>query len=140
MEAEEARAQPLLEEIRTWKCHLRSLHASSVALWDSVNVALNRELPLEMSADEKRNVLAVRNSNLIQMFEIYPQLDSGIQRTVQTAGARDSSYAAEMRRAHDSLEVREEQMRELLIELEKADPAAYRTWENRLNSLACEQH
>ena len=133
-----ARAEPLLEEMRTWKCRLQSLHTSSVALWDSVTIALNQELPPVMSANEKRNVLAVRNSDLIQMFEIYPQLDTGIQRLVETAGARDSTYAAEMRRVHDSLEIRETRMRALLAEMEQADPAAYQSWRPRLDSLACE--
>jgi hypothetical protein len=136
---EEARARLLLEEIRTWKCHLQSLHASSVALWDSVNVALNAELPPEISADEKRNLLAVRNSGLIQMFEIYPKLDAGTQEMVAAAGARDSTYAAEMRRAHDSLEVREASFRKLLMEWEETDPQAYPAWESRLSSLVCEQ-
>ncbi len=137
--AADEQAQRLLDDVRTWKCRLQEIHDSSVVLWDSVTSTLARELPADMPADERRNMLAVRNTGLIKMFQVYPQLDADIRQLVESAGVMDVRYADELRATNDSLEQKEAQVRELLASLEQADPEAHETWSGRFSRISCEK-
>lgn len=135
--AVEAEAEALIEEAQRLHCRLQALHEESVALWDAVSARLSEALPAGMPPDERRNMLAVRNTGLIQMFEVYPTLDTAVHRIVENAGRADSGLAAQMRAAKDSLDANEARVRSLLARLEAGYPALLPEWKARFDTVKC---
>lgn len=128
----------LLAEARRLQCRMLELHQQSVALWDKATAELEESLPLDMPPDERRNMLAVRNTGLIQMFEVYPLLDTAIHRVVEGAGQQDEILAAQMRAVKDSIDQNEEQLRHFLSQIQAQEPQAYPEWKKRYDAVTCE--
>ncbi|MBC6994771.1 hypothetical protein QWY85_06970 [Neolewinella lacunae] len=85
--------QPLVHRQQRLRCTMDSLRQQAVQLWDGVVETLDAQLPATMPAEERRNMLAVRNRSLIQMFMAYDSLSPGIQQRVEIAGVQDSLLA-----------------------------------------------
>lgn len=66
-------------------CAMEQLNGESKQLWDTVVHVMDEQLPATMAADERRNMLKVRNASLIRMFEVYPRLPDGVQHQVDEA-------------------------------------------------------
>lgn len=79
------------------RCEMQNLESQATSLWDSVSLVLDQTLPDSMPADERRNMLKVRNTSLIQMFMVYDSLEQPIQALVEEAGKKDEMIAAQMR-------------------------------------------
>jgi hypothetical protein len=88
-----------------------------------------------MPADERRNMLQVRNAGLIRMFMVFDSLPAPLQALVEHAGIRDSLIGAEMRRKQDTLLRYERRVDSLLLHLQKHAPAAYLTETKKLQEL-----
>lgn len=134
----EREANEILAELRARHCAMDSLHAISVALWDSVSRELDARLPADMPSDERRNMLNVRNTGLIQMFQVYPQLDTNIQQLVVWAGERDDELALALRLAQNSLIKSEQRADSLLVALSREHPDALPDWKARYGRVTCE--
>ncbi|MCB0658661.1 MAG: hypothetical protein KDC57_21095 [Saprospiraceae bacterium] len=74
-------------------CQMDSLSVQTTALWDSVNAILQSQMPDSVPSQERNNLLAVRNADLISMFKIFSKMDLATQRMVQEAGSRDAQAA-----------------------------------------------
>ncbi|HMQ50065.1 MAG TPA: hypothetical protein PKA00_21715 [Saprospiraceae bacterium] len=129
------------QELRTaacrYRCQMDELHQASKVLWDSVTLHLSNTLPSDMPADERKNMVAVRNTALIQMFEIYPTLDSSIQQAVENAGLRDVEIAQQMRTLKDSLDTNEAGIQAFMGKLEANSPEQAAAWRNKLVQVTC---
>lgn len=134
---ENAAASALLEQTISWHCRLMALSHQSKVLWDSVAMSMDRQLPADMPADERRNMLAVRNTDLIQMFQVYPQLDSSIRQLVEMAGVKDVEIAQMMHAAQDSLERCDSLSQLLLMGLDKTNPAELAYWKPKFANAQC---
>lgn len=134
---ENAAASALLEQTISWHCRLMDLSHQSKVLWDSVALAMDKQLPADMPADERRNMLAVRNTDLIQMFQVYPQLDSSIRQLVEMAGLKDIQIAQMMHAAQDSLERCDSLSQLLLMGLGKTKPAELTYWKPKFANAQC---
>jgi hypothetical protein len=134
----EVEMEALLAEARRLQCRMLELHQQSVALWDKATAELGQSLPLDMPADERRNMLAVRNTGLIQMFEVYPSLDTAIHRVVEGAGQQDEILATQMRAVKDSIDQNEEQLRHFLSQIQGQELQAYPGWKKRYDAITCE--
>jgi hypothetical protein len=135
----ESEAAPVLEEALQLQCRLTDLSRRTVALWDSVAAALNGTLPADMPADERRNMIAVRNTDLIKMFMVYPSLDSSVHVLVEEAGLADAEFARQMRSVKDSIDANEEKIRRLLAEFENEQPSKLSNWKNKFDQIKCEE-
>lgn len=116
-------------------CSLDSLRREATHLWDAVNRELAASLPTDMPADERRNMLQVRNAGLIQMFMVFDSFPATLQALVEDAGIRDSLIGAEMRRKQDTLLRYERRVDSLLLHLQKQEPAKYLTEIKKLQEL-----
>lgn len=133
-------ATALLEQTRMWHCRLTELSKQSKSLWDSVSVAMDQQLPADMPADERRNILAVRNMELIQMFQVYPLLDTQVRQLVEMAGDKDVQIAQLMHAAQDSLERCDSLSQQLLMEINKKSPAELAYWKPMFSNAQCESN
>ena len=75
-----------------------ALHKQVDSIWASTTEMLAVSLPVDMPADERRNMLQVRNAELIQMFEVFELLDNDVKLLVKDSGMKDRTIADEMRR------------------------------------------
>ncbi|MCB0569532.1 MAG: hypothetical protein KDC66_07210 [Phaeodactylibacter sp.] len=131
-------ARALYGEAQHLHCRLQALHEESVQLWDTVAARLSATLPADMPPDERRNMVAVRNTGLIQMFEVYPTLDTAVHRLVENAGHRDAGLAAQMRAVKDRLDTNEALVRSLLSRMEDRHPSLLPEWKARFDEVHCE--
>ena len=74
-----------------------SLKTLNDSIWLEVTQTLERDLPKDLPADERRNMLQLKNADLLQMFQVFDSLDSGLQNKVMEAGKRDQDLALQMR-------------------------------------------
>jgi hypothetical protein len=133
----EGKCAAQIAEARRLHCRMLELHRQAVVLWDQANDQLAQSLPQGMPPDERRNMLAVRNTGLIQMFEVYPTLDSAIHRLVEEAGQQDEALAAQMKAVKDSLDQNDEQIRMLLSQLQNRQPERFVHWKEQYDTLGC---
>ncbi|MEZ4980482.1 MAG: hypothetical protein R2769_02630 [Saprospiraceae bacterium] len=70
-------------------CHLTTLKEKITTVWDRIAQLLEEQLPEEMPEDEKSNMIAVRNANLIRMFQSYDSLEADLKDSIQKAEAID---------------------------------------------------
>lgn len=75
----EATLLELFQKEKVLNCQLASMKDSITTEWDSINHLLEENLPAEMPAEEKANMLKVRNANLIRMFQSYDAVDEGVK-------------------------------------------------------------
>jgi uncharacterized protein YdcH (DUF465 family) len=87
----------LAERSRLIECKMEALQAESEKLWDKTNEELAKALPKDIEAYEKKNMLKVRNADLIRMFETYNNLDKPIKAKVDLAEKMDFAMADSMR-------------------------------------------
>ena len=92
-QALQAEARQLAAGMDSLSCTLRQLEDSTRVLWDGVNAALDENLPANMPPIERKNMLAVRNTQLIEMFQNYDSLGESVHRLVREAGVKDEAIA-----------------------------------------------
>ncbi len=96
-------------------CHLNALQDSIRQDWDNINMLLDKNLPAETPAEERANILKVRNANLIRMFESFEQVDDETKQALHNTEMNDQKVAQRMialkKKAHDI-----ESKRNLLLE------------------------
>jgi hypothetical protein len=125
-----AEGEALVAESAKLACEQKTLGVQLKALWDSVAVALDQKLPPDMPADERRNMLAVRNTSLIQMFEVYSELDTVIHRLVEQAGDQDVALALRLKENQNRIQEHEEVIGRFLSGIKDEKEAA--VWTKRL--------
>lgn len=125
-----AEGEALVAESTELACEQKALGVKLDALWDSVAVALDQKLPADMPADERRNMLAVRNTSLIQMFEVYSTLDTAIHRLVERAGDQDVALALRLKENQNRIQDHEAKLAEFLARIK--DPKEVADWTRKL--------
>ncbi len=133
-------ALELFGEKKALDCRMEQLHQQADSLWDEVAASLSRALPADMPADERRNMIQVRNTGLIMMFQSFPTLDTAIQNQVVAAGKQDEKIAGEMRAVLDQLDAAEQKLNAALEKLEDAAPEKYgqvRSQLQKMEKAAC---
>ncbi|MBR9919491.1 MAG: hypothetical protein GYB31_01550 [Bacteroidetes bacterium] len=83
----------LFREEKKLQCQLASMKDSIVTEWDNMNHMLESQLPPEMPAEEKNNMLKVRNSSLIRMFQSYEGLNEEVKSALDDLEQRDRKMA-----------------------------------------------
>jgi hypothetical protein len=81
--------EALIQKEKEVHCHLTTLKEKITRVWDNIAQLLDENLPEEMPADEKSNMIAVRNANLIRMFQSYESLDTELKDSIQKAESID---------------------------------------------------
>lgn len=69
----------LFHKEKQLNCLLGAMKDSITTEWDTINRLLEREMPPDMPADEKNNMLRVRNANLIRMFESFDEMEEEVK-------------------------------------------------------------
>lgn len=120
-------------------CKMEELQEQSAQLWDSLVVELSASLPATMPVDERRNMLQVRNAELIRMFQVFPRLPESVRLAVERAEQKDQELAAQMKKEMDRIDQYETKSFAFLqeIEVHNADSAA--VWQERFSRLPCRQ-
>ncbi|MCB9339026.1 MAG: hypothetical protein H6577_12925 [Lewinellaceae bacterium] len=76
---EEAALLELFQKEKALNCQLASMKDSITTEWDNINHLLQKNLPTDMPAEEKTNMLKVRNASLIRMFQSFDDVDEGVK-------------------------------------------------------------
>lgn len=79
----------LSEKEKELNCQLASMKNSITREWDNINNLLEASLPEEMPEDERNNILAVRNANLIRMFQSFENIDDSIKMALKITEQKD---------------------------------------------------
>ncbi|MBK8966935.1 MAG: hypothetical protein IPM36_09695 [Lewinellaceae bacterium] len=74
---------------KTIRCTLGTLQTRISSAWDEVNALMEAKLPPDMPAEEKSNMLNVRNANLIRMFESFQSLDPAVKQALTAVEQAD---------------------------------------------------
>lgn len=128
--AQDAAGQALLDRSKSLYCDLEQLQSRTDSVWDEVSVALDRNLPQDMRKDHRDNMINLRNTDLVKMFEAYPALDTLVKEKVEKAGQVDQLIAAEVKALRQQIEVQDSAVLAFLGELEQNAPRRYRHWMN----------
>lgn len=123
------RGDELLASWQELACQEQLLAAMSQSLWDSVTQELATQLPTDMPAQERNNMLAVRNANLIQMFEVYNELPVPLKNLVQEAGQEDTRIAYQVRQLKTQIDSLQYSTDQFLSALEQRNRPAFRDWQ-----------
>lgn len=123
-----AKMEPLLDNYRKLACEQADLEKQVDELWGGISKGLDAQLPPDMPTDERRNMINIRNTRLIEMFEIYPRLDDNIHQLVTEAGQKDSLIAIQAMGIQKQLEANETEIMALLTSLEQAQSKALSRW------------
>jgi hypothetical protein len=98
-----------------------SLKALNDSIWQEVTKTMEMELPPDLPPDERRNMLQLKNADLIQMFQVFDSLDIRIQNKVMEAGKMDQELAAQMRQIMLDIEAENRTIALNMATLEKKD-------------------
>lgn len=131
-------AEALYAKSKDYHCQLEQLHRESQSLWDRVADNLSEGLPEDMPADERNNMITVRNTDLIKMFEVFPALDTSIQTMVEQAGQQDGLIAEKMRVLKDSIDANDNQVNNLLQVMSKENKASFQRWKTNFGHVSCD--
>ncbi len=71
------------------RCTLGALQTRISSEWDGINALLEAKLPPGMPAEEKSNMLNVRNADLIRMFESFQAIDPAVKQALATVEQAD---------------------------------------------------
>lgn len=132
LKALEEKSAEMLERYRGYLCEKEKLEKSTQALWDEVSERLDAQLPTNMPPDERINMIEIRNTNLIKMFEIYPTLDTAVKNLVEKAGDDDNAIVVKLRQVQQNLEQEELGLIMLLDKLEKLNSDKAARWKSRM--------
>ncbi len=116
----------LLAEKKALHCMLAEARHRTDSIWDTVSATLGRQLPADMKDTERRNMVAIRNADLIRMFEAYAELDTSLQQLITDAGLRDRSLSEEIRSAARKIEEVNARINQRLEQLEQSDDKKFR--------------
>lgn len=111
--------ETLLQTKKALLCQMETLQASGDSLWTAVAEALDGQLPKDMKPDERKNMINIKNTGLIQMFEVYPTLDPQVQRLVVTAGESDEQIALRMKATMEEMAENDQALNLALEKLEQ---------------------
>ena len=110
--------------LETLSREMDSLRSENETMWNEVSEAIEKAIPADLPAAEKRNIVAVKNADLIQMFQVFDSLDDPLKNQVMDAGKSDQETARKMR----DVMIRVDELNKTLIQnlasLEKKDPEA----------------
>lgn len=119
-------------------CRLQQLGMQSRLLWDSLSHVLQQELPADIPARERKNMVEIRNAGLLRMFEAYPKLAPVVHDRVDQAEEEDQRLASRMRSLQDSLQQHEMSVGEFLEMVKEQQPQMLPQWQKRLTAYNCE--
>lgn len=121
----------LVKEMEQLSCTLRNLEKQTTALWDGVVETLDQNLPSDMPAIERKNMLAVRNTDLIEMFMDYDALDTSIHRLVREAGLTDAAIAKQVMEVKRKMEAQEIAFLNFLEKIGQKNQPFREQWEKK---------
>ncbi len=101
--------QNLAQDEAQLKSELQEMRDSIEHTWDHVNQIISENLPIDMPAREKENMLKVRNARLIRMFQSFDALEPDIKKTVDSAEAFDNIMSQRIVKIRRQLEEIEEE-------------------------------
>lgn len=131
---EGARLQKRLIEAH---CAMEQLNRESKQLWDTVVHVMDEQLPTSMPADERHNMLKVRNASLIRMFEVYPRLPDAVQNQVDEAEQKDRQLASRMKAQVDTIKHYENRIDDFINRVAASHPDSAKTWQLRFSVRDC---
>lgn len=108
------------------RCQMAVLQLQARTMWDSVAAEMDENLPVEMPADERFNMLNVRNTALIQMFMVYDSLSPKVQHLVERAGVRDSLLSLSIKDINAQAQANARMLDSLLLTLEREQPETFK--------------
>lgn len=99
-------------------CQLDSIKTAITLIWDNVNDSLRAEFEGKIPQAELKNMLAVRNSSMIRMFQSYETLDAGKKQLVDDAQKKDELLAKKLLSINKELKTIADKKRNLLASLD----------------------
>lgn len=96
------------------QCELLKLRNTIAVSWDNVNDVLDENLPEQIPAEERTNILKVRNASLIRMFETYKELDDTVKMKVDEVETRDRVIAQKIVKYRQRLMVLDNMKHEII--------------------------
>jgi hypothetical protein len=119
----EATLLELFQKEKKLSCQLSSMKDSITTKWDNINHLLEENLPAEMPAEEKTNMLKVRNASLIRMFQSYDDVDEGVKMALDKTEQLDLEMAKRIAALKKEVEKIESEKMMLLQKITEASGA-----------------
>lgn len=121
---EEAALLDLFHKEKQLNCQLASMKDSIAGEWDNTTRILEENLPTDIPEDEKRNLLKVRNANLIRMFKTYDQLDTNVKMVVKETEQIDHNMTQRINALKQESQKIESQKIQLLKKVNQSEGAS----------------
>ncbi|MCB0687958.1 MAG: hypothetical protein KDC53_15585 [Saprospiraceae bacterium] len=103
-------------------CALKNLRDSIDREWTFFIYKLSNNLPSNMTDDERRNMLQLKNGPLIRMFESFANLDTTIKRSLAEMEHKDLLMTASISRVRSELNSVEEARRKIMSRIASEEP------------------
>jgi hypothetical protein len=120
--------EKLLRISKEIACNQEVLKLKTDSLWDGISKRLSTVLPKEMPKTDRENMIKLRNTALIAMFKVYPQLDTLTKAKVKQAGQIDEVIVANLQQIHQKMEENDSEVLTFLGEVEKKSPQSFEKW------------
>ncbi|MBK8504988.1 MAG: hypothetical protein IPL46_23905 [Saprospiraceae bacterium] len=121
---EEASILHTIDQLDSLNLEMDGLKSANDNMWNQVSQSIEKALPADLPAAEKRNLLAVKNADLIQMFQVYDSLGDPIKNQVMEAGKSDQQTAGKMREIMSRVDELNKTLTQNFASLEKKDRLA----------------
>lgn len=125
----------LAKEQGSIQCELSTMQDTIAAKWDQMGQTLVQHLPDDMPEVEKRNMIAVRNADLIRMFQSYETLAYSIKMELAEVEKEDSMMVVKIRDLNIALKELEQERMEKMSALQQNFPEVTTSWTIRYDSI-----
>lgn len=131
--------ESIAKEKHSLDCQMERLKAQNDILWNEMTVWLDKNLPKDIPAAERKNMVSTQNAYLLKLFRVYPSLDTTIKARIQDMEEKDRQLVAEMRKIMEQYRRVEHNLNH---ELEKVGDTELKGLKERLDRIeaqACQQ-
>ncbi len=116
-------------------CKMEYFKMQNDSLWDAMGAFLEQNVPADVPAAERQNLVTTRNAYVITRFRVFPTLDSAIRKRVHDADIMDKDIAEGIKVTRNKIQDVENEMNNILQKIEGKSEQRYRQLKEELHAL-----
>ena len=119
-------------------CQMERLKAQNDSLWNEMTVWLDGNLPKDIPAAERKNMVSTQNAYLLKLFRVYPSLDTTIKARILNMEEKDRELVAEMRKIMERYRIVEHNLNQALEHIDNSELSGLKEKLDRIEAQACQ--
>ncbi|MEY3367969.1 MAG: hypothetical protein RI973_1124 [Bacteroidota bacterium] len=120
-------------------CRMERLKAQNDSLWSEMTAWLDQNLPKDIPAAERKNMVSTQNAYLLKLFRVYPSLDTAIKARIRNMEEKDWQLVAEMRKIMERYRIVEHNLNQALEQAGEGELRGLKEKLDRIEAQACQR-